>query len=748
MKFRLPVLLFYPLVAGLMICSLLSGGSVSAQGSTPATVTGVLNDLSGRPIAGAHIVVTATGASPSSQQTTEAQSRDDGTFTLTLAPGDYKLVITQKSFTRMERELNLTAGQQLELKLQLEIQPLSAAVVVTGGAMPEAATSTPAPVDVITREEIDQRALDSLPNLLATMPGFSLSQTGPEGGLATLFLDGGNSNYTRVYLDGVPLNNSGGIVDFSNYTLDNIDKIEVVHGAESALYGSDAMTGVIQMFTHRGDTRTPELDLEGDGGSFDTGQGSAVLSGLLGRFDYSLGNTYFSTNGQGPNDFFFNRTNSGSFGWKFSKTNTLRLVVRNNTSDGGAAGQILFPPPLGPPPDLNQDNSQHDFSAGLSWDAQAGEHWHWHVTANEADLRDLDTDTTPMAGFVSTDVFNRAGFTGQASYLMHDATVTGGYEYEVENGFPSALDGEHARRNNMAGYLDARWQATKRLTVNAGTRAEDNSSFGTRVVPRVGGAYLLSAGKGKLGDTRLHAFYGQGIDEPELAESFGTDPCFPGNPTLSPEESRTVNAGIDQGFGFSHLHVSADYFDNEFHNLISFAFMYPPPPSLAETCPFGTGTYFNTDLARARGVNLSGEMRPAKWLQLSGHYSYDDSRVLVSPNASVVTEMPGNHLLRRPVNSGSIVANIPVWRFNGNIVGYFSGRATDNDFLGLLLPFRQEQDPGYARFDVAVSYRVQKRTTLFVRAENVLNRQYETALGYPALGREIRVGLKLRIGGE
>ena len=138
-------------------------------------------------------------------------------------------------------------------------------------------------------------------------------------------------------------------MDFSNFTLDNVDKIEVVHGAESALYGSDAMTGVIQIFTHRGDTRTPELDLEGDGGSFDTGQGSAVLSGLLGRFDYSLGNTYFSTNGQGPNDFFFNRTNSGSFGWKFSKTQYTAPGGAQQHERRGSCRADTFPTTTRPP---------------------------------------------------------------------------------------------------------------------------------------------------------------------------------------------------------------------------------------------------------------------------------------------------------------------------------------------------------------------------------------------------------------
>ena len=156
--------------------------------------------------------------------------------------------------------------------------------------------------------------------MLATLPGFSLGRTGPEGGTTSLFLDGGNSNYTKVLVDGAPANQPGGLIDFSNFTLDNIEKIEVVHGAESALYGSDAMDGVIQIFTHRGTTRIPEFTAFADGGNFATGRGGAELSGLLGRFDYSAGVSDLETEGQGPNDAFRDRTLSGNFGWRFSDT--------------------------------------------------------------------------------------------------------------------------------------------------------------------------------------------------------------------------------------------------------------------------------------------------------------------------------------------------------------------------------------------------------------------------------------------
>jgi vitamin B12 transporter len=689
-------------------------------------------------IVGAHIVVTNRGASLGTPPVAETDSRDDGNFKLSVAPGEYRVTITQDAFAKVERDITATAGQSLELNLQLEIAPLSASVVVTAQAVPAEATSAPARVDVVTRRQIEAQETISLPDLLSTLPGISLARTGPEGGLATLFLDGANSNHTKILLDGGPISDSGGFIDLSNLMLDNVEKIEVVHGAESALYGSDAVSGVVQILTKRGDTRKPELDLFGDGGSFGTGHGAAELSGLLGKFDYAMGATYFATGGQGPNDFFYNRALNGNFGWRISDTNTMRVSLRNNTSDAGIPGQTLLQPP-----DLFQTNDQHDFSVNAAWDAQRGPHWLWHVSVNDTDLRANDTENNPDPDFAFSAIsqFNRVQGIAQATYLFGGAAITGGYQYEVENGFPSAISPEHARRNNQAGYIDARWQAKKRLTLTAGFRSDANTSFGNHVVPRVGAAYLLRSGNGAIGDTRLHAFYGQGIDEPRLDESFGTNPCFPGKPDLLPEESQTASGGIDQGFASNRVHLSADYFYTQLHNVISFAFG-PAGPG----CEFGTGTFFNTDSAIARGVNLSGEFRLAKHLTFSGHYSYDNTLVLKAPNAEDPSEKVGNHLLRRPVNSGTAIVNYYRGRFSGNILGYFTGKRTDSDFQ--FTSTTGQHNPGYARIDIAASYRMQRHATLFVRVGNLFNKQYQDALGFPALGREIRVGLKLKIGGE
>jgi vitamin B12 transporter len=741
MRIRRAVLFYSRYVISLMIFSLLISGSVFGQTSSTGTLSGILTDASRKAIAGAHIVITNRGASKVSAPVAETDSRDDGSFKLSVAAGEYRVTVTRDAFAKVEREITVTSGQQIDLNLQLEIAPLAASVVVTAQTFPVETTSTPARVDIITHEQIEAQETISVPDFLSTLSGFSLARTGREGGQATMFLDGANSNHTKVMIDGGPINDSGGFIDFSNLTLDNVEKIEVVHGAESALYGSDAMSGVVQILTKRGDTRTPELDFTGDGGSFGTGHGTAELSGLLGKFDYAAGATYFSTAGQGPNEFFYNRALNGNFGYKISDTDTVRLSLRNNSSDAGIPGQILFEPP-----DLFQTNAQHDFSMNAAWDAQRGEHWRWHVSVSDTNLRTNDTEANPnpFLAFSSISQFNRVQGTAQATYMFGGVALTGGYQYEVENGFPSAITPQHARRNNQAGYLDARWQAKKRLTLTAGMRVEDNSSFGTRVVPRVGAAYLLRAGNNEIGDTRLHAFYGQGIDEPRLDQSFGTDPCFPGNPSLLPEESRTTSGGIDQSFAANRVHLSADYFYTELHNVISFGSTFPPPLPLAGLCPFGVGTYFNTDLAIARGVNLSGEVRLIRQLTFSGHYSYDNTLVLKAPNAFDPSEIVGNHLLRRPVNSGVAELNYSRDRFTGNILGYFSGIRTDSDFLGLGFT----HNPGYARIDIAASYRVQRHATLFVRVGNLFNKQYQDALGFPALGREIRVGLKLRFGGE
>jgi vitamin B12 transporter len=713
------------------------GISLQAQsGLSEARLSGKLTDPSGYGVG--NVRITAQSESDANKRTWTASSNDDGTYLLVVPPGRYHLHFQRASFMPRDLVLDLAAEESRTLDLRLEIERLSENVLVTANAMPLEVDRTPAPADVLSRQEIEQRQAVSLSDLLTTQTGVSLARTGTIGGLATIFVDGGNSNFAKVLIDGTPVNEPGGAINFSSLSLDNVDKVEIVHGAESALYGTDAMSGVIQVISHRGTTRIPEFNFFAEGGGFSSARGGGQVSGLLGAFDYSVAGSYSQTDGQGVDDAFLNRSLAGNFGYRFSDSNQLRLTVRSNASFAGTPGQTLFASTIPFAVDTTAYDNLKQLSGNLSWSFRTGSHWMHRISGMES--RILDTNAFPDFSFFATDQFNRSGFLEQSTYAFRQGAVTAGYQYEVENAFPNSLGGTHARRNNQAGFLDARWQPVARLTLSAGARAEANTNFGTRVVPRVGAVYALRYSQGFWGDTRSRVSYGQGIEEPTVFESFSTDPCSPGNPSLRPERSRTLNLGLDQFFSANRFRVSTSFFTNEFRDLIN----QTVGPANSACFTGNEMLLFNTDLSRARGVNWSGEAHLNHWLSLKGNYSFDDTRVLKTVPTAPAVEQPGNHLLRRPVNSGNVWLNANYRRINFNIAGYFSGRGTDSDFLGLGIT----RNPGYARFDLATSYNFVRGLSFYGRVANLFDKQYQEAIGYPALGRDFRVGLNYRFAGR
>jgi vitamin B12 transporter len=701
------------------------------QAQSNASIHGKITDPTGATITGATI---AAQALDSNAAIARAQSDPDGNFSLALAPGRYRVAVERASFARVEQEFTLASGETRTWDVRLELATLSSSVIVTDTATPTAAEATPDRVDVITAEDISRSQQIWLAPLLADVPGVSYSRLGPMGGSTTLFLDGGNSNYAKVLIDGVPVNVSepGLSVDFSNFTMDDIDKVEIVHGAASALYGTDAVSGVVQLFTHRGSTPTPELVIESDGGTFGTGHGSGRLSGLLGLFDYSVGAGYFSSDGQpappvdglAPVNYFRDTTLSGNFGFQISPTDAVRLTIRNDSSDAGQPGQTLFESvPFAVDPGAHSD--LHDFSAGVAWNFDAGEHWHNQVMAYDSRFQIFED--TPLFDFTSFNKFNRAGVDGQTTYLFAHGGVTFGYLFESETG---GVQGRH----DQGGYVEVHDQLTRRLTVVAGSRVEANDSYGTRVVPRTGAAYALRYGRGFWGATRLRASYGEGIKEP---------PLFPADctPILKPEQSATIDAGIDQFFASDRVRLSVTYFHNDFHDIVSFA--SPADPGLWN-CPAFFGSYYNTDKARAFGADSSIEIKAARWLRIVGNYSYDNSKVLVSPNATDPALVPGNRLLKRPLNSANLNVNARVRGVNLNVVGDYVGRRTDSDFLGLGIT----SNPGYFRLDASMIVPLGHGVSTTAHIENLLDRHYQDAVGYPALGYNYRVGVRYVWGGE
>jgi outer membrane cobalamin receptor len=761
------------LLRSVLLSAVFFAGSfrLQAQDNTPlAHLSGMLSDASGGAVSGVRVTARLDGSATSTAQS--AKSGPSGDFSLDLPAGRYRVQFSVVPFATREFLVTLSAGESRTLNLRLELEPLSSSVVVTAQPEPTLTQETTAPVTILDRREIDARQSVTLPDALLFTPGISVGRTGAEGGTASIFVDGGNSNFVKVLLDGAPINPPGGAVDFSNLTLDNIDKIEVVHGAESAIYGTDAVSGVIQLFTHRGATRVPEFSAFGEGGSFSSARGGAQLSGLLGAFDYSAVASYFETHGQGPNNNFLNRTLSGTFGYRFSEVNQFRLSLRNNTSDAGIPGQTVFTPPS-----LHQRYDLRDFSANARWNFSLGNHWRYEVSGGEWYNRQHSFNLTqsffaidpnafcpqanpasvPTAEFCDSVFddhyqYNRANFAVQAAYLLPKLGVTGGYQYEVENASIPSLAAGHVRRNNQAGFLDFHYLPHPRLSLNFAARAEDNANFGTRVVPRVGASVALHYGQSFWGDTRYRIFYGQGIKEPRFDQLYNDQFGDFGNPSLKPEASKNWSTGIEQKLAGDRLLVSANYFSNRFYNIVSFAFCSPLTlPATGNTCGVtfpsaapSFGYFFNTDRARARGTSVTVEARPLSWLMLRASYTYDDTLVTSAPNAFDPSELPGNRLIRRPPNSGSLIASAAFRRFSVSLAGYFSGVRTDSDFLGLGFT----GSPGYARFDVATRYEAGHGVSFYARATNLFDKFYQDALGYRALGRDVRVGLNYRFSGR
>jgi outer membrane cobalamin receptor len=732
------------------------GFPLCAAAQNAATLSGMLADPSGAAIARAEVIAQPLDGGGAVRTSTGP----DGTYTLTLGPGRYRVRAAHPSFARAELELALAPGERREWSPRLVLDRLAATVVVSAQADPVDVAASPAGVTILTREEILERQAISLAPLLATTPGFALSRLGREGGLTTMFLGGGNSNFTKVLVDGTTVNEPGGLVDFSHFTLDNVAKVEVAHGASSALFGSDAMTGVVQLFTGRGTTSRPAVTLSAEGGTFATARGLAQVSGLVRRLDYSAAAGRFHTEGQGPNDRFRNTTLSGNLGWRFSETNTLRLALRSHASDAGVPGQTRYCPP-----NRDQHNALRNFSANLAWEFSTGSRWLHRLAGSETYIRQVFDN--PAADFSFADPpffcgdfpftarnqFNRAGFTGQSSYVFPGGALTFGYTTEAENG---SLSGFHARRNNQGGYYEARAQAGPRLVLTQGARFEANASFGFEAVQRFGAVFTLRRGGERWGATRLRGALGLGIREPRMDQSYGQDPCFPGNPALRPERSRTLSLGVEQALAGDRVRLSGEYFDHRFRDIVSFTFCFPgapcpaaPPPG----CPFGFGTFFNTDRARAYGTRLAVEARAARWLRVSGNYTYTDSRVLESPNAFDPTLVPGNRLFKRPLHAGNIVVHAGYRRMNMNVVAAFVGRRTDSDFLsfhagGACFGPCETSNPGYARVDAGATYELRRGVTAFARVENLFDERYEDSLGYPAYRRGYRAGMRFTLGGE
>jgi len=706
-----------------------------------ADITVKVLDPQSAAVSGAQVQLTKANAPRIlDSQTTSAE----GVATLrTQEEGPYELTILAPGFAKVAQQL--TKAGELTITLHLANASETVQVVATRTPVPgEAAGSS---VDILTSGELTTTNPTAAAEAVRFLPGAIVNNAGQRGGLTSLFVRGGDSRYNKVIVDGVTINEPGGTFDFGTLPLDQADRMEFVRGAQSTLYGSDAMTSVVQVWTRTGSTPTPELRFGADGGNFSTATGYASLAGARNRFDYNTYASQFNTNGSGINSAYSDALQGANVGAALNDRTNLRIRVRHSNSHTGVAGEYNFNGATLQPPDPSDWSQLNSLlgSAELAVTAPSG--WQHRLTAFDYSYRyyELNANGDPdrVFDFPSNEVdhINRAGFEYQGDYSERTwAHSTFGYRLENENGFVGNLAygaQTHGQRLNSDFYFQQ--QVTwGRLTAIAGARFVHNSAFGNTGVPRVALTYQVLRGGEFFSGTRLRFSYATGFKEPRLEETFNGIPANPyniPNTALKPEHTRSFEAGLQQDLFQGKAVFTATYFNNLFHDQINYVTVDPVN---------FIGEYVNVNQSLAHGAEIGLQARLQSRLLLNTAYTYTSTQILDNPAPIDSQYNVGQPLLRRPKHSATESLSYLGSRWGANLSTSFVGRRPDDDFLG----FNIDHASGYVRVDLGGWYAVHHRITAYLNIANALDRRYNEVVGYPALPVNFRAGVRFRVGGE
>jgi vitamin B12 transporter len=629
-------------------------------------------------------------------------------------------------------------------------------IVVTATRLPTRTSNAPAAISVITGTELRARGIKYVADALRDTPGAAIVQTGGFGGSTSLFMRGGESDYVKVLIDGVPANSPGGSYDFAHLTTENIDRIEIVRGPSSVLYGSDAVSGVIQVFTKSGRGRphgTVSLRAASaqklDTGRYGTQDFNAELSGGSAALGYSLGAARFTSDGQYPfNSDYGNTAVSGRVHAAQQRQSDISLSGRFTH------GLVHFPTDGGGNAvDANQFRKVDALTLGLD----AGHFFAPRIEArallgaNETkdvydDAPDSPADTLGFYGYRSVaDGARRSGDARINFYVASPTVLTAGAMFEQEmqksnsasrSQYGPSFDTADVHRSNR-GYYAQVLTETRAVTVQLGGRLDDNQKFGNFATYRAAAALRVAPG------TRVRAAAGTAFKEPTFFENFAKGLTV-GNPDLKPERTRSMEAGVTQELADSRMHLEAVYFTQRFQDLIQYSYKTATP---------GGPNYTNLGRARASGAELSASLDATSVVRLKAAYTYLTTRVTNEGVGGDPTFAQGSELVRRPRHTASVVIDVqPTARAFANASIHYVGTRPDIDYASSAYPYPRITLPSYYRVDLAGEYRFLRRgdqrqgITATLRIDNALNRLYTEVSNFPARSRTIFIGARVGFG--
>lgn len=607
-------------------------------------------------------------------------------------------------------------------------------LVVSASATPVPAREAGSAVSVITADQIERQQARSLSDVLRRVPGLALSRSGPTGSQTQVRIRGGEANHTLVLLDGVELNDPSGAseFDFGNMLASDVERIEVLRGPQSALYGSEAIGGVINIITKRGQGPLGAT-VSAEGGSFETGRLAAHVQGAGERYGFSVGGTLFRTGGvsvapeqQGNSERDGNENKTLNVKVNFQPLDNLeidlfgRLVESTVQTDpqpfsAGIIGTVDGDDETESSQRTGRAQAKYTLFDGR-WEHIAGAAYHTDqaltTSSSTGDFRSkgektrLDYQTNL---FFETPAM--AGAKHTVTLLVereHDAQVTasafGGSDLSVTN---HGLVGEY-----RVGLFD-------RLFLSASLRRDFNERFANATTYRATAAYLLpSTG------TRLHASIGTGVKNPTLFELFGFGPNFVPNPNLQPEESRGFDVGVEQSLWDDRLVVDLTLFHNRITDLIDGA---------------GNTAVNLPGVTTVRGVEVALNAEPLEGLTFDGQYTFTLAQ---DPN--------GAQLIRRPRHTASLNAGYVFLdgRATVDLGMNYNGDQQDFQFSNFFANRQRVTLDSYVKVDASVAYRITDRVEVFGRIENLLDQDYQDVFGFSNPGIGAFAGLKIRLGGE
>jgi vitamin B12 transporter len=609
-------------------------------------------------------------------------------------------------------------------------------IVVTASGWETRVADTAPSITVISEEEIERKRATTVAELLREVPGLEVSESGSRGALTNVFLRGAESDQVLVLVDGVEVNSTTtGAFDFADLTPENVERIEVLRGFGGVLYGSEAVGGVIQIFTRRGEG-PPRGSVSVAGGNGSTHREVAETSGRSGIFSYSASASHLDTNGfHRENDDYENTAVSARLSADVARDAVAWLSVRTSESDFGN----LFNNNFLAAPDPNARQNNRFLATRGEWDHSPASGLRYRVASSYARQR-LEFEDRPdpaETGSLDSDILSetlQVDGQAQVTALQDAVQAVFGIEWDRKAGdvrslFSDPSFGSFRTRfdeavETVSGYtLEQLFLAGRRLVLTAGVRVDGNDRFGREVSPAGGASYSVAST-----GTRFRTTYAEAFKAPSLNELF-----FPGfgNPDLDAETSWEVDAGVDQPLGGERWLVSATYFHREVSDLIEGV---PQPDGLFRAQNVGQATVDGAEGA------LSVEL--LEGLRVGGQYTFLD----------IDAEAAGR--VRRPKHRGSVFAAVEresLWqsgdRVSGDLRLLLVGQRDDFDPVS----FRVRENDAYQRVDLTVAYGVPlqgrwaTRLEVFGRIENLLDRDYREVLGFGARPVNFLAGLRVAL---